>query len=88
MMVTIKCHECDKELNISNDSIKGEIVTCPDCGSDFEIVGIENDKVYYLQKRLKMYWNTNIFLKTVFFLIFILPDRSEIASDRFSAIRR
>ena len=44
-MVTIKCHECDKELNISNDSIKGEIVTCPDCGSDFEIVSIENDKV-------------------------------------------
>ena len=39
-MVTIKCHECDKELNISNDSIKGEIVTCPDCGSDFEIVNI------------------------------------------------
>lgn len=39
-----KCSECDKELNISDDSVKGEIVTCPDCGSDFEIVSIA-DKV-------------------------------------------
>jgi alpha-aminoadipate carrier protein LysW len=38
------CSECDKELNISDDAVKGEIVTCPDCGSDFEIVSI-TDKV-------------------------------------------
>lgn len=43
-MVKAKCSECDKELNISDDSIKGEIVTCPDCGSDFEITSIA-DKV-------------------------------------------
>lgn len=44
-MVKTKCSECDKELNIADDSVKGEIVTCPDCGSDFEIVSIENSKV-------------------------------------------
>jgi len=25
--------------------VKGEIVTCPDCGSDFEIVSVSNKKV-------------------------------------------
>ncbi|MEM2759667.1 MAG: alpha-aminoadipate/glutamate carrier protein LysW/ArgW [Nitrososphaerales archaeon] len=44
-MVKTKCSECDKELSISDDSVKGEIVTCPDCGSDFEIVNIAKDKV-------------------------------------------
>lgn len=45
MMVKAQCNECDKELNIADDSVKGEIVTCPDCGSDFEIVAIGNGKV-------------------------------------------
>ena len=44
-MVKTTCNECDKELNISDDSVKGEIVTCPDCGSDFEIVSIADNKV-------------------------------------------
>lgn len=44
-MVKTNCSECDKELNIPSDSIKGEIVTCPDCGSDFEIASIEGNKV-------------------------------------------
>ncbi|MFQ5940316.1 MAG: alpha-aminoadipate/glutamate carrier protein LysW/ArgW [Nitrososphaerales archaeon] len=44
-MAKTKCIECDKELNVSDDSVKGEIVTCPDCGSDFEIVSSENDRV-------------------------------------------
>ncbi len=45
MMVKTKCSECDKELDVSDDSIKGEIVTCPDCGSDFEIVNVESNHV-------------------------------------------
>lgn len=44
-MVKTTCSECDKELSISDDSVKGEIVTCPDCGSDFEIVSIVDNKV-------------------------------------------
>lgn len=44
-MVKIKCNECDKELNVADDSVKGEIVTCPDCGSDYEIASIENNNV-------------------------------------------
>jgi alpha-aminoadipate carrier protein LysW len=39
------CNECDKELNVPDDAVKGEIVTCPDCGSDFEIVSVNKNKV-------------------------------------------
>ncbi|MGH9922757.1 MAG: alpha-aminoadipate/glutamate carrier protein LysW/ArgW [Nitrososphaerales archaeon] len=38
----VNCKECDKELSIPDDAVKGEIVTCPDCGSDFEIVSVSN----------------------------------------------
>ncbi|MFY3741368.1 MAG: alpha-aminoadipate carrier protein LysW [Candidatus Nitrosomirales archaeon] len=41
----VNCKECDKELNVPDDAVKGEIVTCPDCGSDFEIVSVSNKKV-------------------------------------------
>lgn len=33
----VKCTECDGELTIPDDVINGEIVTCPDCGMDFEV---------------------------------------------------
>jgi len=32
-----ECQECGAEIKIPADSLVGEIVTCPDCGSDFEI---------------------------------------------------
>lgn len=41
----VNCKECDKELNVPDDAVKGEIVTCPDCGSDFEIASVSNKKV-------------------------------------------
>ena len=33
----MNCPECDAKLNIPDDSTVGEIVSCPDCGADFEI---------------------------------------------------
>ena len=33
----MNCPECDAKLNIPNDAAVGEIVSCPDCGADFEI---------------------------------------------------
>jgi alpha-aminoadipate carrier protein LysW len=32
-----ECQECGAEIKIPDDSLVGEIVTCPDCGADFEI---------------------------------------------------
>jgi alpha-aminoadipate carrier protein LysW len=34
----VKCEECDAEIKIPEDSIEGEIVSCPDCGSSYELV--------------------------------------------------
>ena len=33
-----KCSECDADLNIPDDAVEGEIITCPDCGASFELV--------------------------------------------------
>ena len=33
-----KCTECDADIPIPKDAMEGEIVTCPDCGSSFELV--------------------------------------------------
>jgi len=41
----VSCQECDKELNVPDDAVKGEIVTCPDCGSDFEIASVNKSEV-------------------------------------------
>ena len=41
-MLEAKCPECDADLEIPGDVINGEIVSCPDCGTDFEVV-IKND---------------------------------------------
>ena len=38
----VKCKECDAEIKIPGDSIEGEIVACPDCGSSYELIKSEN----------------------------------------------
>ena len=37
-----KCPECDAEIKIPDDSMEGEIVSCPDCGASYELVKSEN----------------------------------------------
>lgn len=39
----VKCFECDTELNVPEDPMMGEILTCPSCGADFEIKKINQD---------------------------------------------
>ncbi len=36
-LVEVKCPECDANLNVAEDAVSGEIVSCPDCGMDFEV---------------------------------------------------
>ncbi len=37
----IYCPECETNLDIDDDSVdEGEIVTCPECGSDYEVVTV------------------------------------------------
>ena len=36
------CPECENELDIEEDEVdEGEIVSCTECGSDFEVVAVE-----------------------------------------------
>lgn len=33
----MNCPECDADVPVPDDAIVGEIVSCPDCGTDYEI---------------------------------------------------
>jgi len=33
-----KCVDCEAQIAVPDDAINGEIVSCPDCGLDFEVV--------------------------------------------------
>ena len=33
----VECQECGADISLPEDAVVGEIVTCPDCGGDFEI---------------------------------------------------
>jgi alpha-aminoadipate/glutamate carrier protein LysW len=37
MKTKVECQECGADINLPADAVVGEIVTCPDCGGDFEI---------------------------------------------------
>ena len=45
----IECKECGAEIPVADDSIVGEIITCPDCGSDFEITA-KNEGVIEIKR--------------------------------------
>lgn len=40
-----KCLECDAAVRIESDAVVGEIVSCPDCGADYEVSSLENGTV-------------------------------------------
>jgi len=42
----VKCPECDGDIDVPSDASIGEIVTCLDCGLDFEVSGRNPDGVY------------------------------------------
>ena len=33
----MNCPECDAVIDVPGDAASGEIVSCPDCGADYEI---------------------------------------------------
>lgn len=38
------CPECVAEFEIPDDVVIGEIVSCPDCGLELEVTGINSGK--------------------------------------------
>jgi alpha-aminoadipate carrier protein LysW len=51
-MVNCKCPECDGEVDIPDDALDGEIVSCPDCGEEFEVSF--NDKKDIILKKAEV----------------------------------
>lgn len=36
------CPECENELDVAEDEMEeGDVVACEECGSEFEVVGVE-----------------------------------------------
>ncbi len=33
-----KCPECDADVTVGVGAVKGEIVACPDCGAELEVM--------------------------------------------------
>ena len=37
----VLCPECESDLDIDEDEVdEGEIISCPECGTDFEVVTV------------------------------------------------
>jgi alpha-aminoadipate/glutamate carrier protein LysW len=39
------CTECGSSIEVPNDAIVGEIVSCKDCSSEYEVAEISNGSV-------------------------------------------
>jgi alpha-aminoadipate carrier protein LysW len=40
--VMVLCPECESDLDVEEEELdEGEILSCAECGSDFEVVGVE-----------------------------------------------
>ena len=35
------CPECEAEVHVDEDTDKGDVVSCPDCGVELEVVGLD-----------------------------------------------
>ena len=44
-MGKVICSDCDAEFDVPEDVMVGEIVSCPDCGLDLEVVKIEGSNI-------------------------------------------
>lgn len=50
-MVKTACPDCLAEIDLPDDAVIGEIVSCPDCGLELEVESIEKGNIE-LQKLL------------------------------------
>ena len=37
LMSIEKCQDCEGEIQVPDNAVDGEIITCPDCGLDLEV---------------------------------------------------
>jgi alpha-aminoadipate carrier protein LysW len=44
-MSTVICPECEAEITLDADTESGEIIVCPDCGVDLEVLSLNPAQV-------------------------------------------
>lgn len=37
--------ECEADVTVEDDAVVGEIVTCKDCGADYEVASLESGTI-------------------------------------------
>lgn len=40
-MPTGTCPECDADVHVDTDADKGDMISCEECGTDLELVGLD-----------------------------------------------
>ena len=40
-MVTVQCPICDAEVELDDDIEVGDLIDCPDCGTELEIISLD-----------------------------------------------
>jgi alpha-aminoadipate/glutamate carrier protein LysW len=40
-MATVSCVECAADINLVENTEVGEIIVCPDCGVDLEVISLD-----------------------------------------------
>ena len=41
MIVSSACPVCDAQIELGNDTVLGELLSCPECGSELEVINLE-----------------------------------------------
>lgn len=44
-MAEANCPDCDDNINVAEDTVKGEILTCSSCGLELEVKQIDGDSI-------------------------------------------
>ena len=45
MKITSECPVCAAEVLFPDDAVVGELISCPDCGTELEIISIDPPKL-------------------------------------------
>ncbi len=44
-MKTIECPQCSALIKIPEDVVMGEILDCPDCGTELEVIEVKESEI-------------------------------------------
>jgi alpha-aminoadipate carrier protein LysW len=40
-MITVFCIDCDRPIKLESRPTEGELILCPSCGTDLEVIGVD-----------------------------------------------